>query len=109
MALDHKLFEFASIKEGDKIMTVKPLADKVLLKSVEAEETTASGLYIAAAAQEKPEFMVVEAVGPGTEKFPMTVKAGDKVIITKYSGTEIKLDGTEYTIASVKDILAVLE
>ena len=90
-------------------MTIKPLADKVLLAYVKAEETTASGLYIAASAQEKPEFMTVEAVGPGTEKHPMTVKAGDKVIITKYSGTAVKLDGKEYTIASVKDILAVVE
>ena len=90
-------------------MTIKPLADKVLLASVEAEETTASGLYIAASAQEKPEFMTVEAVGPGTEKHPMTVKTGDKVIITKYSGTTVKLDGKEYTITSVKDILAVVE
>jgi len=90
-------------------MTIKPLADKVLLKSVEAEETTASGLFIAASAQEKPEFMLVEAVGPGTEENPMTVKIGDKVIITKYSGTDVKLDGQDYTIASVKDILAVVE
>ena len=90
-------------------MTIKPLADKVLLKSVEAEETTASGLFIAASAQEKPEFMLVEAVGPGTEENPMTVSKGDKVIITKYSGTDVKLDGQEYTIASVKDILAVVE
>lgn len=90
-------------------MTIKPLADKVLLKSVEAEETTASGLFIAASAQEKPEFMVVEAVGPGTEKHPMTVQAGQKVIITKYSGTDVKVDGEDYTIASVKDILAIVE
>lgn len=90
-------------------MTIKPLADKVLLKSVEAEETTASGLFIAASAQEKPEFMLVEAVGPGTEENPMTVSTGDKVIITKYSGTDVKLDGKDYTIASVKDILAVVE
>ena len=90
-------------------MTIKPLADKVLLKSVEAEETTASGLFIAASAQEKPEFMLVEAVGPGTEKNPMTVSAGDKVIITKYSGTDVKMDGVDYTIASVQDILAVVE
>lgn len=90
-------------------MTIKPLADKVLLKSVEAEETTASGLFIAASAQEKPEFMLVEAVGPGTEENPMTVNTGDKVIITKYSGTDVKLDGQDYTIASVKDILAVVE
>lgn len=90
-------------------MTIKPLADKVLLKSVEAEETTASGLFIAASAREKPEFMLVEAVGPGTEENPMTVSKGDKVIITKYSGTDVKLDGQDYTIASVKDILAVVE
>lgn len=90
-------------------MTIKPLADKVLLSQVEAEETTASGLFIAASAQEKPEFMNVEAVGPGTEENPMTISVGDKVIITKYSGTEVKVDGKEYIIASVKDILAVIE
>ena len=87
-------------------MAIKPL---VLLSHAEAEETTASGLFIAASAQEKPEFMNVEAVGPGTEENPMSVKVGDKVIITKYSGTEVKVDGVEYTIASVKDILAVIE
>ena len=90
-------------------MAIKPLSDKVLLSHAEAEETTASGLFIAASAQEKPEFMNVEAVGPGTEENPMSVKVGDKVIITKYSGTEVKVDGVEYTIASVKDILAVIE
>lgn len=90
-------------------MTIKPLADKVLLSQAEAEETTASGLFIAASAQEKPEFMNVEAVGPGTDENPMSVKVGDKVIITKYSGTDVKVDGVEYTIASVKDILAVIE
>ena len=90
-------------------MTIKPLADKVLLAQVEAEETTVSGLFIAASAQEKPEFMTVAAVGPGTDENPMTVKVGDKVIITKYSGTDVKVDGDEYTIASVKDILAVIE
>ncbi|MDD6728968.1 MAG: co-chaperone GroES [Eubacteriales bacterium] len=90
-------------------MTIKPLADRVLLKSVEAEETTKSGIILAASAQEKPEMSEVVAVGPGTEKDPMTVKAGDKVIISKYSGTEVKIDGVEYTITSVKDILAVVE
>ena len=90
-------------------MTIKPLADKVLLAKVEAEETTASGLFIAASAQEKPEFMNVAAVGPGTEEDPMTVSVGDKVIITTYRGTDVKVDGVEYTIASVKDILAVIE
>lgn len=90
-------------------MTIKPLADRVLLKAVEAEETTKSGLILAASAQEKPEMSEVIAVGTGTEENPMTVKPGDKVIISKYSGTEVKLDGVEYTITSVKDILAVVE
>ena len=90
-------------------MTIKPLADRVLLKSVEAEETTKSGIILAASAQEKPEMSKVVAVGPGTEENPMTVKAGDKVIISKYSGTQVKLDGVEYTITSVKDVLAVVE
>jgi chaperonin GroES len=91
------------------LMTIKPLADRVLLKSVEAEETTASGLILAASAQEKPEISEVVAVGPGTEKNPMTVAVGDKVIISKYSGTQVKIDGTEYTITDVKEILAVVE
>ena len=90
-------------------MTIKPLADKVLLKSLEAEETSQGGLILAASAQEKPEMSEVIAVGPGTEENPMTVKVGDKVIIGKYSGTEVKLDGVEYTITSVKEILAVVE
>ena len=90
-------------------MTIKPLADRVLLKALEAEETTQSGLILAASAQEKPEMSEVVAVGPGTEKNPMTVKVGDKVIIGKYSGTEVKVDGVEYTITDVKDILAIVE
>lgn len=90
-------------------MTIKPLADRVLLKSVEAEETTKSGLILAASAQEKPEISEVIAVGDGTEENPMTVKAGDKVIVSKYSGTQVKLDGVEYTIISVKDVLAIVE
>ncbi len=90
-------------------MTIKPLADRVLLKAQKAEETTASGIVLASAAQEKPEVSEVIAVGPGTEEHPMTVKVGDKVIIGKYSGTQVKLDGTEYTIAEIKDVLAVVE
>ena len=90
-------------------MTIKTLADRVLLKSVEAEETTAGGLILAASAQEKPEISEVVAVGPGTDKHPMTVSVGDKVIISKYSGTQVKVDGEEYTISEVKDILAVVE
>ena len=90
-------------------MNIKPLADRVLLKAADAQETTESGLILAASAQEKPEISEVIAVGPGTEKNPMTVKVGDKVIISKYSGTQVKLDGEEYTISEVKDILAVVE
>lgn len=90
-------------------MTIKPLADKVLLKSFEAEETTKSGIILAASAQEKPEMSEVVAVGPGNEENPMTVAVGDKVIVAKYSGTEVKLDGEQYTIISVSDILAVVE
>ena len=90
-------------------MTIKPLADRVLLKSVEAEETPKSGIILAASAQEKPEMSEVVAVGPGTDENPMTVKAGDKVIISKYSGTQVKIDGVEYTITSIKDVLAVVE
>ena len=90
-------------------MNIKPLADRVLLKAVDAQETTESGLILAASAQEKPEISEVIAVGPGTEKNPMTVNVGDKVIISKYSGTQVKLDGEEYTISEVKDILAVVE
>lgn len=90
-------------------MTIKPLADRVLLKSVEAEETTKSGIILAASAQEKPEMSEVVAVGPGTDENPMTVKAGDKVIISKYLGTQVKIDGVEYTITSIKDVLAVVE
>ena len=90
-------------------MTIKPLADRVLLKSVEAEETTKSGIILAASAQEKPEMSEVVAVVPGTDENPMTVKAGDKVIISKYSGTQVKIDGVEYTITSIKDVLAVVE
>ena len=90
-------------------MTIKPLADRVLLKPVEAEETTASGIILAASAQEKPEMSEVVAVGPGTDENPMTVAVGDKVIISKYSGTQVKVDGIEYTIAEIKDVLAVVE
>ena len=94
-------------------MTIKPLLDRVVLKSVEAEETTKSGIILAAAAKEKPEIAEVVAVGPGYDdgekKIPMNVKVGQKVITSKYSGTEIKLDGVEYIIVKQSDILAVVE
>ena len=94
-------------------MTLKPLLDRVVVKAVEAEETTRGGIILAAAAKEKPQVAQVLAVGPGAMKdgklVPMAVKVGDKVITSKYSGTEIKLDGVEYVIVSEEDILAIVE
>ena len=94
-------------------MKLKPLADRVIIKMVEAEETTKSGIILTGAAKEKPEVAQVVEVGPGGlvdgKEVKMTVKKGDKVITSKYSGTEIKLDGEEYTIVRQSDILAVVE
>lgn len=94
-------------------MTVKPLADRVVLRFVEAEETTKSGIILAAAAKEKPQVAEVVAVGPGGmvdgKEIGMYVHVGDKVLITRYGGTEVKLDGVEYTIVRQNDILAVVE
>ena len=94
-------------------MTIKPLSDRVLIKMQEAEETTKSGSVLASAAQEKPQIAVVLAVGPGGmvdgKQVDMIVKAGDKVITSKYSGTEVKVDGEEYTIVRQSDILAIVE
>ena len=94
-------------------MTIKPLADRVVVKPVEAEEKTKTGIILTAASQEKPQIAQVVAVGPGGlvdgKEVVMTLKVGDKVIIGKYTGTEVKLDGTEYTIVSQSDILAVVE
>ncbi len=94
-------------------MTIKPLADRVVVKLVELEETTKSGIILAAAAQEKPQVAEVVAVGPGGtvdgKEVEMYVKVGDKVITSKYSGTEVKLDKEEYTIVRQSDILAIVE
>lgn len=94
-------------------MKIKPLLDKVVLKEVEVLETTAAGILLPGSAKEKPQISEVVAVGPGGvvngERVEMTVKSGDKVITGKYTGTQVKLDGTEYTIVSVSDILAVVE
>ncbi len=94
-------------------MTIKPLADRVVVKLVEMEETTASGIILAASAQEKPQIAEVIAVGPGGmvdgKEVNMYVKVGDKVITSKYSGTEVKLDKEEYTIVRQNDILAIVE
>ena len=94
-------------------MKLKPLADRVIIKMVEAEETTKSGIILTAAAQEKPEVAEVLAVGPGGvvdgKEIVMTVKPGDKVITGKYSGTQVKVDGEEVTIVRQSDILAIVE
>ena len=94
-------------------MKLRPLLDKVVLKKVEAQETTKAGILLPGSAQEKPQMSEIVAVGPGGlvdgKEVVMTLKVGDKVIIGKYTGTEVKLDGTEYTIASQSDILAVVE
>lgn len=94
-------------------MTIKPLLDRVVLKTVEAEETTKSGIILTASAKEKPEIAEVVAVGPGGKvdgvDVEMFVKIGDKVITAKYSGTEVKVDGVEYSIVRQSDILAVVE
>ncbi|MBR3964838.1 MAG: co-chaperone GroES [Clostridia bacterium] len=95
-------------------MTIKPLADRVVIKLVEAEEKTKSGIILTATAQEKPQIAEVVAVGPGKTGddgaiVPVALKVGDRVIAAKYAGTEVKLDGVEYTIISEKDVLAVIE
>ena len=88
---------------------IKPLADRVLIKMVEAEETTKSGIILSSGSKEKPQIAEVVAVGPGTEDVKMCIKEGDKVIINKYSGTEVKYEGTEYTIVKQDDVLAIVE
>ena len=94
-------------------MKIRPLADNVVIKATEAEETTKSGIVLTSAAKEKPQVAVVIAVGPGGtvdgKEVKMSVKEGDKVIAAKYSGTDIKIDGEEYTILHQSDILAVVE
>lgn len=94
-------------------MKLKPLADRVILKMLEAEETTKGGIILTSAAKEKPEVAEVVAVGPGGlvdgKEIQMTVKKGDKVIMSKYAGTEVKVDGEEYTIVRQGDILAIVE
>ena len=90
-------------------MSIKPLGDRVLIKRLEAEEKTKSGIVLPGSAQEKPQMAEVLAVGPGTADVKMEVKAGDKVIMGKYTGTTVKLDGEEYTIVRQSDILAIIE
>ncbi|MBR1529718.1 MAG: co-chaperone GroES [Oscillospiraceae bacterium] len=95
-------------------MIIKPLSDRVVIKMTEAEETTKSGIILAGSAKEKPQVAEIVAVGEGKydengKLIPMTVKVGDKVLTSKYAGTEVKVDGEEYTILRQEDILAIVE
>jgi chaperonin GroES len=95
------------------IMNIKPLGDRVVIRKIEAEETTKSGIVLPGTAKEKPQMAEVVAVGPGGvvdgKEVVMQVKKGDKVIFSKYAGTEVKFDGQEYTILKQDDLLAVVE
>ena len=96
-------------------VTIKPLEDRIVVKTLEAEQTTASGLVIPDTAKEKPQEGEVLAVGPGRfnedgdERVPLDINVGDVVIFSKYGGTEVKYDGEEYLILSARDVLAVIE
>ena len=90
-------------------MKLQPLADRVVIKMVEAEETTKSGIILTGSAKEKPQVAEVIAVGPGVKDNKMQVKVGDKVITSKFSGTEVKIEGNEYIIVKENDILAIDE
>ena len=94
-------------------MNIKPLADRVVIKMLEAEETTKSGIILAGAAKEKPQVAEVVAVGPGGgvdgKEVKMELSVGDKVIMSKYAGTEVKLDGEEYIILRQSDVLAKID
>ena len=94
-------------------MTLKPLADRVVIKRLEAEETTKGGIILTAAAKEKPDLSVVVAVGPGGlvdgKEVKIILKPGDKVITSKYMGTEVKIDGEQLTIVKQSDVVAIVE
>lgn len=87
-------------------MNIKPLGERVVIKMVEMEETTKSGIILTGAAKEKPQYAEVVAVGPGTKDVTMELAVGDKVVISKYAGTEIKLENEEYIILNQSDVLA---
>ena len=89
-------------------MKLKPMADNVLLKAHEAQESTASGILLATSNKEKPAMYEVVSVGPGTKDVTMTVKTGDRVVVGKYTGSEIKLDGVDYKFVKQDDILSVV-
>ena len=89
-------------------MKLKPMADNILLKTAEAQTATASGIILATTAKEKPGIYEVVSAGPGTKDVTVTVKPGDKVVVAKFVGTDIKLDGTEYKFVKQDDILAIV-
>ena len=89
-------------------MKLKPMADNILLKQAEAEESTASGIILATTTKEKPGIYEVVSAGPGTKDVEVTVKPGDRVVVGKYTGSEIKLDGVDYKFVKQEDILAVV-
>jgi len=89
-------------------MKIKPLADRVVIKMAEAEETTPSGIVLTGSAKEKPQIAEIIEVGPGTDEVKMEVKIGDKVLVSKYAGTEVKLDGVEYMLLRQNDVLAIV-
>ena len=88
---------------------IKPLGTRVVIRKIEAEEKTSGGIILTSSAKEQPQMAEVVAVGPGTEDEKMELSVGDKVIFSKYAGTEVKFEGEEYTIMSQADILAVVE
>ena len=89
-------------------MKLRPMADNILLKQTEAEETTSSGIILATTNKEKPAIYEVVAAGPGTKDVTMTIKVGDKVVVGKFAGSELKLDGQDYKFVKQDDILAVV-
>jgi chaperonin GroES len=93
-------------------VTIKPLEDRIVVKALDAEQTTASGLVIPDTAKEKPQEGEVLAVGPGRfeegQRLPLDIAVGDRVIYSKYGGTEVKYDGQEYLILSARDVLAIV-
>lgn len=94
-------------------MKLKPLADRIVIKAVEAEETTTAGIILPGNAKEKPQMAEVVEVGPGGlvdgKEVKMVLKKGDKVVASKYAGSEVKIDGVEYTILRQSDVLAIVE
>ncbi len=90
-------------------MSLKPLFDRVVIRNIETEEVTKGGILLTSAAKEKPQMAEVIAVGPGNKDVDMVVKVGDKVVYTKYAGTEVKIDGQEVIVIKQNDILAIVE